>query len=133
MGKLPIGLRNNNPGNIRVSESKFKGELPSDNAFKKFDTIVNGYRAMFVLLRNYNRLYGINTIRGIVSRYAPPTENNTSSYIEYVCMVCNYPPDKEIDFKRKKLFVLIVYAMAYIETGYKPDIHVVEEGFNASL
>lgn len=132
MSKLPIGLRNNNPGNIRVSKTKFRGEIPSDNAFKKFDTIVNGYRAMFVLLRSYNRLYGINTIRGIINRYAPPTENNTRAYIDYVCSCCNIGPDAKIDFEKMKPLIFIVFAMAHIETGVKPDMHEVFAGYRAS-
>ena len=49
------GLRNCNPGNIRQSRSKFKGEVrPSrDSAFKQFESMAYGYRAMFVLLDTY--------------------------------------------------------------------------------
>lgn len=133
MKKKPIGLRNNNPGNIRVSKSKFRGEVQPENGFKKFDTMVNGYRAMFVLLRNYNRFHGLSTIRGIINRYAPSVENNTRAYIDYVSSATNIAPDAKIDFNMKMPLVSIVYAMAYIETGYKPDVHEVIEGYRASL
>lgn len=133
MSKLPIGLRNNNPGNIRVSKTIFRGEVATDNAFKKFDTMVNGYRAMFVLLRNYNRYHGINSIRGIINRYAPSVENNTCAYIDYVSRATKIDPDSVLDFKQKMPLVSIVYAMAYLETGYKPDAHEVIEGYRASL
>ena len=132
MKKLPIGLRNNNPGNIRVSSDRFRGELPSDNAFKKFDTMVHGYRAIFALLSTYNKVHGINTIRGIISRYAPSSENNTKAYIDYVSTASGISPDAKLDFTKKMPIVSIVYAMAYMETGYKPDAHEVIDGYRLS-
>lgn len=133
MSKLPIGLRNNNPGNIRVSKSHFKGEVISDNSFKKFETIIYGYRAMFTLLQIYHRVHGLNTIREIISRWAPPIENATQAYIDYVATATNIHPDATIDFDKKMPLVSIVYAMAYMETGCKPDAHEVIEGYRASL
>ena len=46
------GLKNCNPGNIRQSKSRYKGEVrPSrDPAFKQFESLAWGYRAIFMLL-----------------------------------------------------------------------------------
>ncbi|MBX9055585.1 structural protein P5, partial [Parabacteroides merdae] len=46
------GLRNNNPGNIRINGDLFQGEVrPSkDKSFKQFTTMAYGYRAMFKIL-----------------------------------------------------------------------------------
>ncbi len=46
------GLQNCNPGNIRQSKVRYKGEVrPSrDSAFKQFESLAWGYRAIFVLL-----------------------------------------------------------------------------------
>ena len=54
------GVRNCNPGNIRCSRVRYKGEvLPSqDREFKQFESMAYGYRAMFVLLDTYRRRYG---------------------------------------------------------------------------
>ena len=51
---LPRGLRNNNPGNIRINDDLFQGEIrPSkDKSFKQFTTMAYGYRAMFKILSN---------------------------------------------------------------------------------
>ena len=50
MSELPRGLRNRNPGNIRRSAVRYKGETKSDDAaFKTFASTAWGYRAMFVL------------------------------------------------------------------------------------
>ena len=42
--KLPRGLRNANPGNIRINSDLFQGEVrPSkDKSLKQFETIANG-------------------------------------------------------------------------------------------
>ena len=59
------GLRNNNPGNIRKDGTHWKGEVePSrDAAFKQFESMAWGYRAMFKCLNTYSRKYGLDTIR----------------------------------------------------------------------
>ena len=67
------GTDNCNPGNIRRSKIRYKGERhPStDAAFKQFESMEWGYRAMFVLLDTYRVRYGLNTLREMISRYAP--------------------------------------------------------------
>ena len=55
MTKLPRGLRNNNPGNIRNSQrTDWQGEVDesakNDNSFEEFETIAYGYRALIKLL-----------------------------------------------------------------------------------
>ena len=49
------GLRNCNPGNIRHSKVRYRGEksVSTDSAFKQFESLEAGYRAMFVLLMMY--------------------------------------------------------------------------------
>lgn len=100
---LPRGLRNRNPGNIRQSSTKYLGEVqPSqDREFKQFQSIEYGYRAMFVLLEHYYRKRGLKTIRQIISRYAPPVENNTEYYIGQVANICFRSADEEIDITNK--------------------------------
>lgn len=71
--------RNNNPGNIRMSEfSRRAGAIGSAGGFAVFPDEQTGMRAVKSLLRteNYNKL----TIAGAISRYAPPSENNTAAY-----------------------------------------------------
>ena len=48
------GLRNNNPGNIRLSRTVWQGEIrPSrDRSFCQFRTMAYGYRALIKLLQN---------------------------------------------------------------------------------
>ncbi|MEG0499193.1 MAG: structural protein P5, partial [Alistipes sp.] len=80
------GLTNCNPGNIRCSKVRYKGEVqPSrDRAFKQFETLAWGYRAIFMLLHTYRVRYGLHTIERMIARWAPPIENHTQQYIRYV-------------------------------------------------
>lgn len=78
------GKRNNNPFNIRYNAANsWKGQIGSDGAFCVFDKMSHGIRAGGVLLRNYLKA-GKNTIRLILSKFAPSSENNTESYIQHV-------------------------------------------------
>lgn len=51
------GLRNNNPLNIRNGESRWKGmeEREEEKEFVCFLTLSMGYRAAWILLRNYHQ------------------------------------------------------------------------------
>lgn len=65
------GLRNNNPGNIRLSASTvWQGEIrPSrDRSFCQFRTMAYGYRALIKLLQNYCRNNGCRTIADFINR-----------------------------------------------------------------
>lgn len=87
------GIRNNNPGNLRLTDIAWKGKVPrsqnTDGAFEQFrdDAGVPGHiwgiRAAYVDVRS-KLSGGYNTVRKIISRYAPPNENNTEAYIAVV-------------------------------------------------
>ena len=79
-----LGVINNNPLNIRYNLStKWKGQAGANKGFCVFTDMVYGYRAAIVLLCNYQRK-GYDTIRKIITRWAPPSENNTKAYISAV-------------------------------------------------
>lgn len=82
------GVRNNNPFNIRVSNSRWFGKVSSDRntdgVFEQFQSIDYGVRAGLVLLCRYIKDYRLDSVRAIISRFAPEKENNTRSYIEFV-------------------------------------------------
>lgn len=90
------GIRNNNPGNIRAGD-QWQGMTGIDGGgFVIFSAPEWGIRAMTVLIRNYRNLYGINTVRGIIARWAPPNENNTGAYISSVANQVGVGPDSEL-------------------------------------
>ena len=124
------GLRNCNPGNIRLSGTKYKGETPSaDPAFKCFENMTWGYRAMFVLLHTYRRRYGLSTIRQMISRYAPPSENFTQGYIDFVARQAGIGPDEPVDTLEGDVMRRIVAAMSKIENGADAVTGDVEAGW----
>ncbi len=80
------GLRNNNPGNIRKNSTQWQGLAPTqtDSDFFQFVSPEYGIRALMVTLNTYMTKYSLNTVRGIISRWAPPSENDTDAYIAAV-------------------------------------------------
>lgn len=125
------GLRNCNPGNIRRSATRYVGEVsPSRDAeFKEFETMAYGYRAMFVLIDSYRRRYGLNTIRSIISRYAPPTENFTEGYVRFITRRTGIAAEEKIDTRSAKDMIPIVAAMSEIENGVAANMTDVEAGW----
>lgn len=113
------GLRNNNPGNIRQSATSYRGEVqPSqDRAFKQFESMAYGYRAMFVLLYTYQKRHALNTIRQMIGRYAPPAENHTDSYVDTVARRSGIGADTRITTTCGDVMIPIVTAMSYVENG----------------
>jgi hypothetical protein len=86
MTTLPRGIRNNNPGNVRRSSDNWLGAAAqqSDAEYVQFIGPEYGLRAMGRILLNYSARHGLNTVAGIVSRYAPAHENPTNAYIANV-------------------------------------------------
>jgi hypothetical protein len=80
------GLRNNNPGNIRKSADRWLGQsdVQPDAAFVTFTEAKYGARAAYIIFRNYQRKYGLTSITEMIARWAPPSENDTASYIRAV-------------------------------------------------
>ena len=118
------GIRNNNPGNIRHSSSQWQGLSASqtDPAFVQFDDPVYGIRALAKLLKNYQSRHGLNTVRGLIDRWAPPTENDTGAYVAHVARAAGVDPDQTIDVNEH--IVPIVTTIIKHENGdnpYSPD------------
>lgn len=126
------GLRNNNPGNIENSPVTWQGEVkPSKDArFKQFRTIGHGYRAMFVLLNNYQKLYRLDTIEKMITRWAPPVENDTAAYIDAVSKWSGVSPTSRITATNKDVMIPIVAAMSRMENGVPAVMNQVEEGWD---
>jgi hypothetical protein len=119
---LPRGIRNNNPLNIRRSKDQWQGmkKVQSDTQFCQFETLDWGWRAAFKLLtRTYYHQYRLYTIRTIISRWAPPNENNTRVYIENVSRLTGIGPDEPLGIPSDKpaRWIALGLAMAIQENG----------------
>jgi hypothetical protein len=115
----PRAVRNNNPLNIRISASAWQGKInPStDSEFEQFSNVQYGFRAGAKTLRTYRSKYGINTVRGIISRWAPSTENNTSNYVSFISKQLGISPDLIIDVTNSEMCAQLIYAMSKMEAG----------------
>jgi hypothetical protein len=93
--KLPRGLRNNNPLNIRHSASRWQGARveQTDKAFVQFTSMKMGYRAAWRILETYFKHFEAQhkpfTPRNIIYRWAPPNENDSEAYLRRVCQLTN--------------------------------------------
>ncbi|MCK9783067.1 structural protein [Hafnia alvei] len=121
MAKKVRGVRNNNPGNIRHG-SKWKGLSieQTDNDFCQFISPEYGIRAIYKLLQTYQKKYGLNTIKTIINRYAPPNENNTAGYIRRASEEIGIEADNLIDTQLKNIAIPLAVAIVNIELGYQP-------------
>lgn len=112
------GIRNNNPLNIEYNAAnQWNGQTGTDGRFATFDTPHNGIRAGARLMRNYDRKYGLNTVRGIVSRWAPPNENDTTAYVSSVAKRSGLFPDMLLE---PNDYPALIAAMIYHENGQQP-------------
>lgn len=111
------GERNNNPGNI-VKGPAWQGLAADqiDTRFASFNDPSYGIRAMAVLLKNYSA-QGYNTVRKIINRYAPSSENNTAAYISSVAYGIGKGADDVLNLNDPVLLQKLVTAIIRHENG----------------
>lgn len=124
--KITRGIKNNNPGNIDRNETKWQGMNPDQSGDKRFVVFLEpkwGIRAMARILQNYAK-GNIDTVTEIVSKWAPPVENNTQSYINAVDAMVDGDANTELDDKNKRIpnhiMVELLAAIITHENGYCP-------------
>jgi len=122
---IPRGIRNNNPGNIRDTSVPWNGLLPGgrdgETTFEVFKASWWGLRALAILLRNYSRKYGLTTVREIINRWAPPSDNNpTSDYVRYVSRKIGRDADATLDMETYDDVRPLVEAIVEFENGEDP-------------
>ena len=116
----PRGIRNNNPGNIEAGTfARRQGATGSDGRFATFDTPEQGIAAAENLLKSYISR-DVNTIEKIVSRWAPPSENNTESYINQVVKRTGIDRKAPISTSDAGALRKIVNAKIWVENGQNP-------------
>ena len=127
------GLRNNNPGNIISSSIKWQGEIGSDGRFVKFDTMENGVRALARILKVYQKKYGIDTIEGIIKKWAPPVENDTEKYINFVCKNSGIDRKAKLNMQDSSQLYRIVDSIIKFENGKSLDGGIIVRGLKAEI
>ena len=116
----------NNPLNIRYSaKNEWLGQIGHRNGFCVFSEEKYGWRAAFVLLKNYYKK-GFRTVSQIIHRFAPASENPTSSYVSFVCdklEQLGYEAygvefkDAQLDLGNDMVVIDLLLVMSVFETG----------------
>jgi hypothetical protein len=120
---IPRGIRNKNPLNIRRTKIGWQGkaEIQSDPEFETFVDPHHGIRAAAKNLLTYYRRDKLNTVQEIVSKWAPPEDDNdTGSYISAVSERMKVTADTPLDLENAETLASLVTAMMIQEVGSVP-------------
>ena len=127
--KLPRGIRNKNPGNIKLG-TNWDGlaDEQTDPTFCIFDEAVMGIRALQRILLTYRFTHKKATIDEIIYRWAPPSENSTDKYVEFVCKKLDKEKDVRLNNSMED-YLPLVKAIIQMENGMQPyDDDLLVEG-----
>lgn len=127
--RLPRGIRNNNPLNIRRSTSHWMGKVydPTDKSFEQFAKMVFGIRAGMVLLSRHVLCHRLRTLKGIVHLWAPDGDggNNERKYCE---ALMQRGVTSDIQMTKDWLFGLMA-AMCEVESQFTLTRKTFDEAF----
>lgn len=119
---VPHGVRLNNPLNIRHSKNQWQGASveQKDQDFVTFDTPVMGIRAAMKILQNYYNKYHLWTPWELISRWAPPSDNNpTDIYAQNVAKMMGIDVNEEINIITDSYkMIRLVQSMMIQENGH---------------
>ena len=120
--RLPCGIRNRNPGNIRRSDDRWKGVAPlqADPALFVFETPLWGIRAMAAILGNYQRRHGLKSLARIIGRWSPAGENDTAGYAAAVSKAMGVDPRAQLDLRNATTLRALIAAIIRHENGRQP-------------
>jgi hypothetical protein len=115
-GAATRGLRNNNPGNIKIANNAWTGKIPvaqnTDKVFEQFTSMAYGIRASFKLLDTYLNK-GFSTIEKIVGRWDKPNQ----AYVDYVTRRTGIAKDTVIVKGDKATHIKLMSAMFEFENA----------------
>ncbi len=138
--KQARGYRNRNPGNIDFNAAnKWQGQVgieppPGGSMrprFAVFTTHEFGIRALAMLLIAYQDRHGLRTVRGIINRWAPPSDGNrTDAYVSAAARKLGCDPDTDhLDLHTHAHLRPLVEAIITHELGGNPyPAAVIDEG-----
>ena len=113
-------VRNRNPGNLRKGQP-WQGLAPpeqqTDPDFCVFLSPLYGFRALALTLLTYSHKYGLNTVQGIISRWAPANENDTAAYINAVSAAVGTLPGVVLELETPATLQSLCKAIAIHEAG----------------
>ena len=131
-GNLTRGMRNNNP--LNLSYRNGQGAIGTDGRFGVYGTMEAGVAADTKQLLLYQDRDGLNTVRGIISKWAPKTDgNDVASYVAQVSKQMGVDPDAPLNLHDTTTAQSLVMAMARRESGMNLDTGVAQRGVAMAL
>lgn len=124
----PLGIRQNNPGALR----RWPGAAQAPNGFAVFRTPMEGLVAMRDNLLSYSQK-GLDTIAGIINRWAPPNENNTKAYIEHMARSLGVGPNAKLNMQDPETLAALMRGITMMENGKNPYGSMIDEAARAPL
>jgi hypothetical protein len=117
-GSIPE--RMNNPGDLR----SWKG-VPTENGFAHFKSNEDGIRAMAEQLRLYQNRDHLSTIREIISKWSPSSENDTEKSIANITKISGFKSDQQLNLNDSATMEKLIYAITKREnerSNFTPEI-----------
>lgn len=120
---FPTPILLNNPGALEHTHDHWEGmtRLQDNKRFVRFISPKYGIRGMMKTLRTYESAYCFTTINTIITRYAPPSENNTEAYIIDVSTRTGMSRNQVLDLNDIDVLIKLAKAIVMHENGHPPD------------
>lgn len=115
----PRGVRNNNPLNVSAlpGGQTWAGQTGTDGQYATFGTPAAGWAAADKNLQAYATQHGIDTLSGVINRWAPPSSNDTASYIKTVASDLGVDPNAKINLADPQVRQALLQSMSKVEIG----------------
>ncbi|MTK12707.1 MAG: hypothetical protein F8N39_11660 [Clostridiaceae bacterium] len=125
----PIGIRQNNPGNLRSW-----GDAPINRGYAQFKTAGEGISAMAGNLQAYGR-HGWDSIESIISHWAPAGDNNNvPAYIADLVKQTGFSANAKLDLSDPKTLNALIPAIIKHENGGNPyDAGLIAQSISSRL
>lgn len=133
-GQQPLGVRNNNPGNIRPNGDNWQGSTGQESGYVKFDNPISGIRAASINLQSYMDK-GINTPMTIAQNWAPKKDgNDPGGYAFNIAHDLNVKPDQPLDLRDPATNAAVIHAIIKQENGGSPyDSNTIMQGVQSAF
>ena len=124
----PIGIENNNPGNIKPkTPGVYKGGFPGAIGIDKYNYLrfrrpIDGIRAIVINLKIYRRRHGIRTSFNIASRwtYQEASPHVVHEYSHFMATRLGVGCETKLNFGDPCVLYRLTRAIVHFENGFDP-------------
>lgn len=132
--EAPRGLRNNNPGNLRITDTQWEGKVAGqDSQFESFASPEAGIRALAVNAQHIQN-DGAQTPMDVISKWAPASENDTGAYAKSVAAKLGIGVNDKMNLRDPATLKAFTAAVIEHENGSQPYSEAqIDAGVNAAM